>query len=478
MIILSDTEETEVEHLNELGLHSEALDAVERELQTRENTAILWEAITTAMVNKRFNLAVEYAERLKVAPGIKKRHLQLVSLAYNYAGRSLEAYQCCREAIDRTDTPNEAGDYYTMACRASSIGLQKEAFANILIALVFLPRNDEDILRKAFLDSELAGAWGYAESAEPTLAQALSVYFPDWKYVVQRNTPAEPERWIDHSDLKHIPSEFHSLLKPRCPSTLLSTPLTAALNPDLHRRYLKWQDDQVQPRLLAFSNYIEKVTKLLEDFQGSFATFQAHKGRFGAARNHLLQILKKSPDADPSRLPEIPLLAPLITEFRNQFAESPEAFSRLVHRSYPGLSQGEFEALPSANRRSGTAALLLGNGHYNRKRRHEAVQAWASCAQIWPWDETPLLNLVRGLIETNRKNEATRALGAIRSEAISQQLRRKIEFNIHCEDWAPDTFGRQDGIPIPSFSGFYPGANQEFLQWLEESENSNRSLTP
>jgi tetratricopeptide (TPR) repeat protein len=330
MIILSDTEETEVEHLNELGLHSEALDAVERELQIRENTAILWEAITTAMVNKRFDLAVEYAERLKAIPGIKKRHLQLISLAYNYADRSLEAYQCCREAIGRTDNPNEAPDYYTMACRASSIGLQNEAFANILIALVFLPRNDEDILRKAFLDSELAGAWRYAETAEPTLAQALSVYFPDWKYVVQHNTPTEPERWIDHSDLKHIPSEFHSLLKPRCPSTLLSTPLTAALNPDLHRRYLKWQDDQVQPRLLAFSNYMEKVTKLLEDFQGSFAAFQAHKGRFGAARNHLLQILKKSPDADPSRLPEIPLLAPLITEFRNQFAESPEAFSRLV----------------------------------------------------------------------------------------------------------------------------------------------------
>lgn len=478
MIILSDTEETEVEHLNELGLHSEALDAVERELQIRENTAILWEAITTAMVNKRFDLAVEYAERLKAIPGIKKRHLQLISLAYNYAGRSLEAYQCCREAIDRTDNPNEAPDYYTMACRASSIGLQNEAFANILIALVFLPRNDEDILRKAFLDSELAGAWRYAETAEPTLAQALSVYFPDWKYVVQHNTPTEPERWIDHSDLKHIPAEFHTLLKPRCASTFLSTPLTATQNPDLHRRYLKWQDDQVQPRLLAFSNYMEKVTKLLEDCQGRFAAFQAHKGRFGAARVHLLEILRKSPDTDPSRLPEIPMLTPLITEFRNQFEESPEAFTRLVHRRYPGLTQEELEALPPANRRSGTAALLLGNGYYNRKRRHEAVQAWASCAQIWPWDETPLLNLVRGLIETDRKNEATRALGAIRPEAISEQLRRKIEFNIHCEDWAPDTFGRQDGIPIPSFSGFYPEANGEFLQWLEESENPNRSLNP
>lgn len=478
MIILSDTEETEVEHLNELGLHSEALDAVERELQIRENTAILWEAITTAMVNKRFDLAVEYAERLKAIPGIKKRHLQLISLAYNYADRSLEAYQCCREAIDRTDNPNEAPDYYTMACRASSIGLQNEAFANILIALVFLPRNDEDILRKAFLDSELAGAWRYAETAEPTLAQALSVYFPDWKYVVQHNTPTEPERWIDHSDLKHIPAEFHTLLKPRCASTFLSTPLTATQNPDLHRRYLKWQDDQVQPRLLAFSNYMEKVTKLLEDCQGRFAAFQAHKGRFGAARVHLLEILRKSPDTDPSRLPEIPMLTPLITEFRNQFEESPEAFTRLVHRRYPGLTQEELEALPPANRRSGTAALLLGNGYYNRKRRHDAVQAWASCAQIWPWDETPLLNLVRGLIETDRKTEATRALGAIRPVAISEQLRRKIEFNIHCEDWAPDTFGRQDGIPIPSFSGFYPEANGEFLQWLEESENSNRSLNP
>ena len=478
MIILSDTEETEVEHLNELGLHSEALEAVERELKIRQNKSTLWEAVTTAMANKRYDLAVEYAERLKVAPGIKKRHLQLVSLAYNYAGRSLEAYQCCREAIDRTDTPNEARDYYTLACRASSIGLQKEAFANILIALVFLPRNDEDILRKAFLDSELAGAWRYAETAEPTLAQALSVYFPDWKYVVQHNTPTEPERWIDHSDLKHIPAEFHTLLKPRCPSTLLSTPLTAALNPDLHRRYLKWQDDQVQPRLLAFSNYMEKVTNLLEDSQGRFAAFQAHKGRFGAARNHLLQILKKSPDADPSRLPEIPLLAPLITEFRNQFEESPEAFVRLVKSGRVGLSPEKVAELPLANRNSALAALRVARRHQLLRQHNQAIQALSTCATIWPWDEVLLIDLARSLSEAGHTEKALVALDAIPPRALPDDLRKQLEQNINSKNWERISLSKPPEIPLPNFREFYPGANQEFLQWLEESENSNSSLNP
>jgi len=368
-------------------------------------------------------------------------------------------------------------DYYTLACRASSIGLQKEAFANILIALVFLPRSNENILRKAFLDSELAGAWCYAETTEPTLAQALSVYFPDWKYVVQRNTPAEPERWIDHSDLKHIPAEFHPLLKPRCASTLLSTPLTAALNPDLHRRYLKRQDDQVQPRLQAFSNYMEKVTKLLDDSQGRFAAFQAHKHRFGAARVHLLEILKKSPNADPSSLPEIPLLAPLITEFRNQFLESPEAFARLVKSGHVGLNLENTAELPLAHRNSALAALRVARRHQLLCQHDQAIQALSTCAKIWPWDDVLLIDLARSLSDAGYTKKALVALDAIPPRALPDDLRKQLEQNINFKNWERIGLSKPPEIPLPNFREFYPGANQEFLQWLEETEKSQPPIT-
>jgi hypothetical protein len=411
-----------------------------------------------------------------IGPLIGKDPFCLI-IAYNYAGRSLEAYQCCLKAINRTDTPNEAVDYYTLACRASSIGRQKEAFANILIALVFLPRSNENILRKAFLDSELAGAWCYAETTEPTLAQALSVYFPDWKYVVQRNTPAEPERWIDHSDLKHIPAEFHPLLKPRCASTLLSTPLTAALNPDLHRRYLKRQDDQVQPRLQAFSNYMEKVTKLLDDSQGRFAAFQAHKHRFGAARVHLLEILKKSPNADPSSLPEIPLLAPLITEFRNQFLESPEAFARLVKSGHVGLNLENTAELPLAHRNSALAALRVARRHQLLCQHDQAIQALSTCAKIWPWDDVLLIDLARSLSEAGYTEKALVALDAIPPRALPDDLRKQLEQNINFKNWERIGLSKPPEIPLPNFREFYPGANQEFLQWLEETEKSQPPIT-
>ena len=80
MIILPDTEETETEHLNDLGLHAEALGAIERELKTRQDKETLWQAVATALSNKRYQLAVEYAELLKKAPGVEKRHIQLVKI--------------------------------------------------------------------------------------------------------------------------------------------------------------------------------------------------------------------------------------------------------------------------------------------------------------------------------------------------------------------------------------------------------------
>ena len=63
-------------------------------------------------------------------------------------------------------------------------------------------------MRKAFLDSELAGAWHYAATHEPDLEHAMTLYFPLWSTIVEANQPIKPERCVDHADLAHIPQEF------------------------------------------------------------------------------------------------------------------------------------------------------------------------------------------------------------------------------------------------------------------------------
>jgi hypothetical protein len=469
--------QSEVVSFNILGLHEAALEIAERNVKACEDRSSLYEAVVAAISNKCYELAAQYADRLRLTQNLNKGDIHIISLAYNYAGRHPEAYIHCRQAVLRDETP-DCTDFYSLACRGSKIHRLDEALVHILRAFSCIKPPHNYLFRKAFLDSELADVWKHSETSSPNLHRALVVHFQNWKSIVTINQFAEPERMVDHADLKQIPEEFHILLTSCSVSTFETPPLKSAQNPELHRRYLKWQDDQVQPRLLAFSNYMEKVTKLLEDCQGRFAAFQAHKGRFGAARVHLLEILRKSPDADPSKLPEIPLLAPLIAEFRNQFEESPEAFVRLVKSGRVGLSPEKVAELPLANRNSALAALRVARRHQLLRQHDQAIQALSTCAKIWPWDEVLLIDLARSLSEAGHAEKALVALDAIPPRALPDDVRKQLEQNINSKNWERISLSKPPEIPLPNFREFHPGANQEFLQWLEEAENSNRSFNP
>lgn len=128
--------QSEVESLNLLGLHDCALEEVQRTLETRVDSSILYEAVCTALSNKRYDLASEYADRLALIPDLEKKDRQIISLAYNHAGRHDEAYLMCRDAV-----------------------------------------------------------------------------FREGQSILGGNQCLGPERRVDHSDLKRIPDEFHSLLK-------------------------------------------------------------------------------------------------------------------------------------------------------------------------------------------------------------------------------------------------------------------------
>jgi hypothetical protein len=129
------------------------------------------------------------------------------------------------------------------------------------------------------IDSELVEAWEYASECSPDLQRALGNFFDNWQSILEGNQCLDPERWVDHSDLKRIPGEFHILLKPRCPSTFLTPPLQAAKHPNLHRRYPKWQATTAAPHIAAFARYMEDAERKLIQAQPLFAwAFWPRKG--------------------------------------------------------------------------------------------------------------------------------------------------------------------------------------------------------
>jgi hypothetical protein len=168
--------QSEVESLNLLGLHDCALEAVQRTLETRVDESILYEAVCTALSNKRYDLASEYADRLALIPCLEKKEIQIISLAYNYAGRHDEAYIACRDAVFR-EGPSMVTEFYSLACRAVSTGRFEEALSYILRELKNVHPREGYLVRKAFIDSELVEAWEYASKYSPDLQQALGDYF-------------------------------------------------------------------------------------------------------------------------------------------------------------------------------------------------------------------------------------------------------------------------------------------------------------
>ncbi len=463
-ILNPEDDQTEIESLNLLGLHDCALSAIEEKLQHTQDSSTLSQAVKTALVMRRYDLAVEYAERLKWAEGVTKDDIQLIGLAYNYAGRAVDAYMMSREAFHRENA--DCTDYYTLACRGSVLGHVSEALYLVLQCLASVPKTHSYLLRKAFLDSELANVWSHAATATPTLQHALADHVPDWLAIFGANSDAEPERCVDHSDLRHIPSEFHVLLKAGCASTFETSPLNALQCPDLHKRYLEWQNTIAAGRVHAFASYIHACERTLLAAQPLFAEFQAEKSRFMLARNHLICILLNSDDVNPAKLPDLPLLAPLLEEFRAQYEESPEAFRLLLNRGKYFLLESEFNNLPPVNRSSGMAALYVGNCFNHARRFPEAIRAYHACARTWPWDAAPLLNLVFTLQRANRFDEALQVLRLVKDSDLTASTRDGIERDIANLHNDRNRCNQRPKVPTPAFGGFWPGADGEFLEWL------------
>jgi len=457
--------QSEVVSLNILGLHEAALEIAERNVKACEDRSSLYEAVVAAISNKCYELAAQYADRLRLTQNLNKGDIHIISLAYNYAGRHPEAYIHCRQAVLRDETP-DCTDFYSLACRGSKIHRLDEALVHILRAFSCIKPPHNYLFRKVFLDSELADVWKHSETSSPNLHRALVVHFQNWKSIVTINQFAEPERMVDHADLKQIPEEFHILLTSCSVSTFETPPLKSAQNPELHRRYLDWQVSTAAPRIAAFARYMENANRELINNQPLFAQFQAEKKRFGHARSHLLCILRNSTDCDPSSLPDIPLLAPLLEEFRAQYKESPEAFQFLVNRSVD-VTQEVLAKFPPLNRSSGLGALYLGNSLHYKFRFEEAIEAWIECSKIWPWDESPTLNIVYALQLVERFEDAMKALSKVPPESLPESTRHLIQQNIINRDSSKNPCRQKPNIPTPEFDGFFLGANDEFIEWLE-----------
>jgi hypothetical protein len=101
----------------------------------------------------------------------------------------------------------------------------------------------------------------------------------------------------------------------------------------------------------------------------------------------------------------------------------------------------------------------------------------STCAKIWPWDDVLLIDLARSLSDAGYTKKALVALDAIPPRALPDDLRKQLEQNINFKNWERIGLSKPPEIPLPNFREFYPGANQEFLQWLEETEKSQPPIT-
>lgn len=458
---------SEIQSLNALGLHDLARESIERELKSCETPVLLHEAVLASLRAKDYTRAASFADRLVKSHSLKKENCGIVSLAYNFAGRHADAYLYAKLAADFGEAPS-ATDEYSLACRAASLGWNAEALVHILNCFKATRSNDFYLVRKAFLDSEIAPVWKFAAKSFPSLRQSLRVHLRLWRYCADANRQSEPERLVDHSDLKVIPAEFHELLETNCPGTFACPPARQAALPALYARYLDWQNSTATPRIDAFCKYMERVDAEIYKAQPLFAEFQAANGRFGAARYHLTHYLRGEAGYDPATLGDIPLLEPLLEEFRAQFRESPSAFEYLAgakFRDHPErFIEQEYKSLPSVNRSSGMAKLYLGNACFETERTKEAIRAWVACCKKWPWDETPLLNMAYGFVLLEKPDKAMKTLDLVSKAALPEELHMEFRRHILIRS-RENPCCHQPKIPTPEFDGVFPGSNSKFIRW-------------
>lgn len=462
--------------LLDLGLNDEALALVERLLENSSAREVHLAAIQVYIRLGLFDRACASVDELMSKGGADGDDLSLISLALNFGGRVQEAYDLQKGTYPKS-SEGQLGRLYGMACKASRLGLHKEALNHLLSSFRFSNIESWDAHRKVFLDSELAGLWEAIPSMQIPLREAMRHCNLPFDEILEINRECGEARCVDFLDFEVMPQRFRALLRPVHGSTFETSPLMEMREPALYRDYLAWQESLVAPRLEVFSALRDKIRSTVVAEQLAFAEFQASRGRIACARNHLVCHLLESPAASVETLPDIPALRPLVEEFRAQHAESPDAFRYLISweckENPEEFIRDVYSELPEVNRHSGYALLALGSMHYRLGNTASAIESWSACASKWPKDDAPVMNATILLSGESRWDEASRLIdrlpGTCResmlwksaTRAIKERRQFTISSKIHP---APR-------IPTPTFGHLYSGADEEFL-------HEKRKLTP
>jgi tetratricopeptide (TPR) repeat protein len=391
-----------------------------------------------------------------------------IALAFNFSGRLQEAYEI-EKSISPQNNEQSLVRLYGLACKANRLGRHPEALIHLLGCFSFQNTEAGDAHRKIFLDSELSSLWEKIPSIPLTLRQAMRYCNLPFDEILALNESVLPLRCVDQMDMHAMPAKFHALLHPVYATCFEVSPAAEAANPALAAEFAAWQGTVVTPRLDAFRTLRDRIASIVLDQQLTFAQFQAAKGRFGCARNHLVCHLLQSPGASLANLPEIPLLRPLIEELRAQEAECPESFRTLiswVYRDEPEVFLRDvLSEMPILNRTSGYALLAAGCMHYRLGDSAAAIESWSACARKWPLDDAPVMNAAMLLSGEKRWDEATQLINRLPDECMKSMLWKRAHHAIS----ERRTFSLSSKtnptprIPTPTFGNLYSGADEEFL---------------
>ena len=343
------------------------------------------------------------------------------------------------------------------------------ALSHMLGCFSFQNTEAGDAHRKIFLDSELSSLWEKIPSIPLTLRQAMRYCDLPFDEILALNETVLPLRCVDQLDIYAMPPKFHTLLHPVYATCFEVAPAAEAANPALAAEFADWQGAVVAPRLEAFRALRDRIGSMVLEQQITFAQFQASKGRFGCARNHLVCHLLQSPGASLANLPEIPLLRPLIEEFRAQEAECPESFRTLISWAYreepEKFLRDILPEMPVLNRTSGYALLAAGCMHYRLGDTAAAIESWSACANKWPLDDAPVMNAAMLLSGEKRWDEATQLINCLPDECMKSMLWKRAHHAIS-ERRAFSLSSKTNPtprIPTPTFGNLYSGADEEFL---------------
>ena len=454
--------------LLDLGLNADALLMVERLLAGPIDRHVHATALEVFIRLAIFDRAAQAGDALLKGADCSQKEIFRIALAYNYAGRLQDSYDL--EKITAAHS-NDACviRLYGLACKAARLNRHIESLSCLLSCFRYHNIGSWDAHRKIFLDSELATLWEKLPTLPINLREAIRYCNLPFDEILEHNTDTFPLRAVDHLDLQVMPPRFKKLLQPAFSTCFEVNPRMEARHPRLYRDYVRWQESLVQPRLEAFRALRDRVRAIVVEQQLQFAQFQASRGRIACARNHLVCHLEHSAGATLETLPDIEGLRPLLTEFREQYAESPEAFLYLISwqckRDPENFIRDVHSEMPAINHDSGYAQLALGCMQYRLGNTTAAIEHWKACANKWPKDDAPLMNTAMLLSSEDRWDEANQIIDRLPDQCLQSLLwknacnaiRERRTFTISTKIYATQS------IPTPTFGGLYSGADEEFL---------------